>query len=104
MDAARKILAKQQAAMCRVFANPTRILILWTLAEEEKTVSEIAIAVGASLQNTSQHLRLMKEKGILKSRREAHAIYYHVCQNECPERCQLLLHMHQNANEKIAVR
>lgn len=101
MDAVRKMLAEQQAAVCRIFANPTRILILWAVAEDEKSVSEIAAAVGASLQNTSQHLRLMKERGILKSRREAQTIYYRVGPNEYTEKCQLLLQVYKSANEKL---
>lgn len=92
MNAARKALAEKQAAICSVFANPKRVLILWVLAEEEKSVSEIAMAVEASLPNTSQHLRLMKERGILRSRRDAQTIYYHVAENECISHCQLLLH------------
>ncbi len=85
-----KDLAKCQAAVCSVFANPKRILILWTLVAQEKSVSEIASAVGTSLQCTSQHLRLMRERGILDSRREGQTIYYFVAENEVTENCRLL--------------
>ncbi len=91
MDAESKVLAEKQGAICSVFAHPTRILILWTLAEGEKSVSEIAATVEASLQNTSQHLRLMKERGILGTRREAQTIYYRVVEGESTEKCQLML-------------
>jgi len=53
-------------------------LILWVLAKGEKSVGEIAAAVEASLQNTSQHLRLMKDRGILTGRREGQTIYYRI--------------------------
>ncbi|MAT98272.1 MAG: hypothetical protein CL608_14100 [Anaerolineaceae bacterium] len=101
MNTVSKTLAEQQAAVCRIFANPTRILILWSLADNEKSVSEIAALVGASLQNTSQHLRVMKEVGILQSRREGQTIYYRVSQNEYTQKCQLLLQIYRNVNEKL---
>lgn len=85
-------LAEAQAAVCSVFANPKRILILWTLAEHEKSVGEIASSVGMSMQCTSQHLRVMKEQDILESRREGQTIYYSVSRNEITETCQLLIH------------
>ena len=83
MDTQIWALAEEQAAYCQVFSNPKRILILWVLAEGEMSVSEIASAIGASLQNTSQHLRLMKDRFILSSRRDGQVIYYHIESGDC---------------------
>ena len=83
------------ADFCATFGNPRRVLILWTLAEQELSVSEIAEAIQASVQNTSQHLRLMRDKDILSSRREAQTIYYRVKHNELMEGCRLLLQARQ---------
>ncbi len=91
MDHQLKVIAENQATVCSVFANPKRILILWTLVNQEKSVSEIASIVGTSMQSTSQHLRLMRETGILASRRDGQTIYYFIAQNETAERCQLLI-------------
>jgi ArsR family transcriptional regulator, virulence genes transcriptional regulator len=101
MDLTSKALAEKQADICSIFAHPTRILILWTLAKGEKSVGEIAATVETSLQNTSQHLRLMKKMGILRSRREAQTIYYRVVKSESAERCQLILNAYQNADKKV---
>ena len=76
MDAELLERARQQSSLCRIFGNPNRVLILWTLAERECSVSEIASAIDASLQNTSQHLHLMQARGILGSRRKGNTIYY----------------------------
>jgi DNA-binding transcriptional ArsR family regulator len=95
METQLEELAIRQAELCGVFANPRRILILWTLADTEKSVGEIATAVNTSLQNTSQHLRIMKDKGILCTRRDAQTIYYRLAANECPYNCQLLMQAHQ---------
>jgi DNA-binding transcriptional ArsR family regulator len=90
MDTELIELAKQQSAICRIFGNPNRVLILWTLARQECSVSEIASAIDASLQNTSQHLRLMKDRGILESRRQGNTIYYRLADNSMCG-CRLLL-------------
>ncbi len=68
-------MAARRAAVCSVFGNAKRVLILWVLLEQALSVGEIATAIEASLQTTSQHLRLMEDKGILVSRREGQKIY-----------------------------
>ena len=75
--------AQEQAQYCQVFSNPRRILILWALGKDEMSVGDLATIVGASIQNTSQHLRLMRDRGILTSRREGHAIFYRIIKNDC---------------------
>ena len=84
-------LAEEQADLLRVFSNPKRILILWALSGKELSVSDIATAIDASIQNTSQHLRLMKEKNLLKFRREGHSICYRVADNDVGQYCQSIL-------------
>jgi len=91
MEIDLKASAESQALICSIFANAKRVMILWSLAEQEKSVSEIASAIEASLQSTSQHLNLMKKMGILDSRRDGQTIYYHIVNNGLTERCQLLL-------------
>jgi DNA-binding transcriptional ArsR family regulator len=83
-------LAQHQAALCRVFSSTQRILILWVLAEGESTVTEIARAIGASMQSTSQHLRLMELNHIVESRREHHNIYYRIVDSVLLRRCLVL--------------
>jgi len=69
-------LAERYAELHRVLANRRRLLILWTLAGKELSVGEIAQVIGASLQSTSQHLRLMRDHAMLCSRREGQTVYY----------------------------
>lgn len=75
--------AESQAQICGVFSHSTRIHILWALASGELTVSEIAQEVDATLQNTSHHLRLMKDKGILTSRRAGRSVRYRIVEPVC---------------------
>lgn len=69
-------LADQYAEIHRVLANRRRLLILWALTGRELSVGEIASVIGASLQSTSQHLRLMRKHAMLSSRREGQTVYY----------------------------
>jgi len=83
-------LAENQAEICGIFGNAHRVLILWALGSGERSVSDIAAIVGCSLQNASQHLRLMKDKGIIASRRDGNTIYYRINQNDRMRDCRLL--------------
>lgn len=82
--------AKRQAEICRLFGNPTRLMILWVLRRGEMSVSEIADSVQSSLQNTSQHLRLMKDKGVLAATRQGNSVIYRLRDHEDMEGCRLL--------------
>jgi DNA-binding transcriptional ArsR family regulator len=81
--------AQSQSELCGVFGNPRRVLILWALGERELSVGDIASTIECSLQNTSQHLHLMKDKGILTSRRAGNTIYYRVKREGCRANCCL---------------
>ena len=82
MDETIKELAIRQAELCKLFGNASRILILWSIVDGERPVSEIADEVGTSLQNSSQHLSLLKEHNIVSVRRDGQIIYYRIAENE----------------------
>jgi DNA-binding transcriptional ArsR family regulator len=82
--------ARERAQVCSVFGNPSRVLILWALGERELSVGDISTAIECSLQSTSQHLHLMKDRGILTSRRDGHTIYYRVNYGEHLADCGLV--------------
>lgn len=71
-----------QAEIHQVLSNPSRLRILCALTERERSVGDIAEQIGATLQNTSQHLRLMRDKGILEARRDGQTIFYQIAVNE----------------------
>ena len=94
MDKNSVTQAKKQATVFRIFGNSRRILILQLLVENEFSVGEIAERIEASLQNTSQHLRLMKDKGIVISRREGQVVYYGIADNELGDWCKRMFQLH----------
>jgi DNA-binding transcriptional ArsR family regulator len=82
--------AQEQAEFCGILGNAHRIQIIWALGNRELTVSEIAEEIDSSMQNTSQHLRLMKNKGVLQSRRDGREIYYRITDTKFTRICPVI--------------
>lgn len=61
-------------AMC----HPLRLRILCTLGQDEYSVQDIVEMVGTSQSNISQHLAILRDKGILASHKEANRVFYRV--------------------------
>ena len=55
-----------------------RLKILCTLGDREVSVQDIVESVGTSQSNISQHLAILRDKGILASRKDANRVYYRV--------------------------
>lgn len=85
-----KQLAEERAEIFRIFSNSKRLLIFWLLNEKEMPVNKIAESIDSSIQNTSQHLRLMKANKILDTRRNGKEIYYRISDSEIGEYCKTI--------------
>jgi ArsR family transcriptional regulator, virulence genes transcriptional regulator len=85
-----RALYEMQAEVCKTLTNPKRIEILNTLKDKEKTVTELVAALGASKANVSQHLAVMRHKGILATRRDGVNIYYRVSNPKVIQACTLM--------------
>lgn len=66
------------ARSLKAMSHPLRLRILCTLGEDEVSVQDIVANVGTSQSNISQHLAILRDKGILASRKEANKVYYRV--------------------------
>ncbi len=62
----------------KAMSHPLRLKILCTLGENEVSVHEIVNQVGSSQSNISQHLAILRDKGILDARKEANRVFYRV--------------------------
>lgn len=62
----------------KAMSHPLRLRILCTLGEREVSVQDIVDCVGTSQSNISQHLAILRDKGILASRKDANRVYYRV--------------------------
>lgn len=91
MDSTTVQQAEARANYCQVFSSPHRIMIACALFERELSVSDLAEEIQATLANTSQHLRLMKARGFVRSRREGRTIYYSMVEHGLAEGCPVFL-------------
>lgn len=71
-----KALYEHHAEMCKVFANPIRLMILNALRDTEMPVAAIAAALGVALGTVSPHLLMMKQRRVLLSRQQGTQVFY----------------------------
>ena len=62
----------------KAMSHPLRLKILCTLGGQEVSVQDIVEQVGTSQSNISQHLAILRDKGILASRKDANRVFYRV--------------------------
>ena len=68
--------AAEAAGLLRALANERRLLILCDLGGNELSVSELQERLDISQSALSQHLAVLREQGLVATRREAQTIYY----------------------------
>jgi DNA-binding transcriptional ArsR family regulator len=79
------------AAVARYFAvlgEPTRLKILHAICDEERSVSAIVKATGATQTNVSRHLALMLQVGVVSRRREGSTVHYRLSDPEFAQMCR----------------
>jgi ArsR family transcriptional regulator len=64
------------AEVCKTFGHPKRLLVIDTLRGGELPVSEISEKTGIDISNLSQHLHILRDKGLISRRREGTQIFY----------------------------
>ncbi|MGQ5525147.1 ArsR/SmtB family transcription factor [Chitinimonas sp. PSY-7] len=69
---------EQASRAMKAMSHPLRLKILCVLGDKEVSVQDIVDAVGTSQSNISQHLAIMREKGVLRTRKDANRVYYRV--------------------------
>ncbi len=62
----------------KAISHPLRLKILCVLGDKEVSVQEIVDIVGTSQSNISQHLAILRDKGVLSSRKDANRVFYSV--------------------------
>ena len=73
-----------------MMANPKRIAIVEILGRGECSVGELAEALSTSISAVSQHLRTMKDKGVVVNRKEAQSVYYRLKNPKLLESCHIM--------------
>jgi ArsR family transcriptional regulator len=69
----------QQASQAiKAIAHPLRLKILCVLGDSEISVQDIVEQVGTSQSNISQHLAILRDKGVLSTRKDANRVFYRI--------------------------
>ncbi len=83
MDATRRgEIYRLHAEICRALADPKRLLLLEELRTGERSVGQLAAALGLAQALTSQHLAVLRERGLVTARREGTVVYYAIADSD----------------------
>lgn len=75
------------AEICRALTDPKRLALLHQLRDGERTAGTLATDLGCTLANASQHLAVLRNAGLVASRRSGTSIHYRLAVPEVLEAC-----------------
>ncbi len=83
METTLPLLAEKEhieiaARALKAISHPLRLKIVCVVGAEEVCVQDIVDAVGTSQSNISQHLAILRDKGVLNTRKDANRVFYRV--------------------------
>lgn len=85
-----KALFDLHAQICQALGNAKRLEMLDDLRGRERSVGELAAALGIRKANVSQHLMVLRAKGIVTARREGQTVYYRLASPKVIQACDLM--------------
>lgn len=69
-------LHELHARVCKAIADPKRLLIINELRDREMSVGDLCEALGITQSNASQHLAILRERGVVTTRRNGTSVFY----------------------------
>lgn len=92
--AALRASAEKCCALLKALANEDRLLLLCQLVEGERNVGELEALVGVHQPSLSQHLGVLREEGLVETRREGKYVYYSLASHEVVQVMQTLSNLY----------
>jgi ArsR family transcriptional regulator len=83
-------ILKLQADICKIFANDKRLGIINLLKDKEMSNSELMKKTGLSKVTISQHMNVLKSKGVIVVRREGVQLFYRIANPKIIQACGLM--------------
>ena len=77
-DELREEGVRLHAQVCSGLADPNRILIIYNLSEGPRCVNDIAAAIELPQPTISRHLKILRDRGLVRAERDGQTIYYHL--------------------------
>jgi len=85
-----KHIYELHAEVCKTLANPKRIEIINLLRSGEKSVAWLLEKTGLLKANLSQHLSIMRQKGMIHARKEGLNVFYRIANPKIVKACDLM--------------
>ena len=82
-------LLRLQAALCQTLADPTRLEILSLLGAGPRAVKDLVEATGQRQARISQHLALLRQRGIVRAERSGAEMHYSLADRRILDACQI---------------
>lgn len=82
--------ASEAAGLMKALGNESRLMVLCSLAEGERSVSELNQLVPLSQSALSQQLARLRREGLVETRRVSQTIYYSLCEGPADRLIHLL--------------
>lgn len=79
-----------QADVCKIFSNAKRLEIINILKDGETSANELIERTGLSKANLSQHMAILKTRGVILTRREGVNLYYRIANPKIIQACNLM--------------
>src|SRR5512135_2961517 len=71
-------VSQLHADICSALADPNRILMIYALAEQPRSVNDLAEVLGISQPATSRNLKVLRERGLVYTVRQGTTLEYHL--------------------------
>jgi ArsR family transcriptional regulator, virulence genes transcriptional regulator len=83
-------LFQLQADICKTLADPSRLMMLYELKNGERSVGQLVTLLDLPQSNVSRHLAVLRERGLVVTRREGTTIYYNLADPKIAEACSMV--------------
>lgn len=83
-------LVELHASVCKGLADPKRLFIIDSLRNGERSVSQICSELDLAQANVSQHLAVLRDRGLVQARKDGQYVYYSVSSPKIIEALDLL--------------
>jgi ArsR family transcriptional regulator len=90
MSSIRNELYQLHASVCKGLADPKRLLILNALRDGERSVTDLVDELDIPQANVSQHLAVLRDRGLVSGRRDGQWVYYSLTSTKIVEAMDLL--------------
>jgi DNA-binding transcriptional ArsR family regulator len=83
-------ITELHADLCSALADPKRILILYSLAQQPMNVGDLAALIGIPQPTASRHLKQLRERGLVRAVRQGASVEYHLTEPRLIEALDIL--------------